>query len=238
MADDTSWTVQPHGKIVALAENLWTVEGTIRMPPGPLPRRMTIARLRNGGLAVFSAIALDEAGMDEIEALGAPSILIVPNAFHRQDAAAWKARYPDMGVVTPAGARAAVEEVVPVDDCEGLFSDETVRFETVPGTESGESALVVISESGTSLVVNDLIGNVRTARGIMKWVLRAMGFAGKAPQVPRVYKARAIKDAGAVADRFRTWADLPDLRRILVSHGAIIEGDPVRVLRDLAGRLA
>ncbi len=237
MADGSSWIVQPHEKIVALAENLWTVEGTIRMPPGPLPRRMTIARLQSGALVIFSAIALNETEMHRIEAFGEPSILIVPNAFHRQDAAAWKARYPDMRVVTPTGARTAVEQVVPVDDCEGLFSDETIQFQPVPGTEGCESALVVTSENGTTLVVNDLIGNVRNARGIMKWVLRAMGFAGKAPQVPRAYKARAIKDKGAVAEQFRNWAALPRLKRILVSHGAVIDADPEQVLYDLARRL-
>ncbi len=119
MVGDTHWNVQPHGKLIELAENLWTVEGTIRMPPGPLQRRMTIARLQNGALVVFSAIALDEAEMRKIEALGEPSFLIVPNPFHRQDAAAWKARYPDMRVVTPAGARTAVEQAVPVDDLRG-----------------------------------------------------------------------------------------------------------------------
>lgn len=238
MVDDRSWNVQPHGKIAALAENLWTVEGTIKMPPGPLSRRMTIARLQSGALVIFSAIALDDAEMQKIEALGKPSILVVPNAFHRQDSAAWKARYPDMRVVTPRGARPAVEQIVPVDDCEGLFSDETVQFQPVPGTENGESALVVISESGTSLVVNDLIGNVKNARGIMKWVLFVMGFAGRTPQVPRAYKARAIKDKGAVAEQFRNWAALPRLQRILVSHGAIIDDDPARVLHDLARSLA
>ncbi len=122
--------------------------------------------------------------------------------------------------------------------CEGLFSDETVQFQPVPGTESSESALVVVSESGTSLVLNDLIGNIRNARGLMKWVLGAMGFAGRAPQVPRLYKARAIKDKAAVAAQFRAWAALPRLKRILVSHGAIIDDDPARVLRDLAQSLA
>ena len=238
MVDGRSWNVQPHGKLIELAENLWTVEGTIKMPPGPLPRRMTIARLQSGALVIFSAIALDDAEMQKIEALGEPSILIVPNPFHRQDAAAWKARYPDIRVVTPAGARAAVEQIVPVDDCESLLSDETVRFQPVRGTDSSESALVVVSESGTTLVVNDLIGNVRNARGIMKWVLFAMGFAGRAPQVPRAYKARAVKDKGAVAEQFRSWAALPRLNRILVSHGAIIEDDPAQVLYDLARRLA
>jgi hypothetical protein len=33
----------------------------------------------------------------------------------RLDARAWKDRYPELVVITPAAARAEVEEVVPVD---------------------------------------------------------------------------------------------------------------------------
>jgi hypothetical protein len=235
MVTHAAWNVQPHGELIALAENLWTLEGTIKMPTGRLPRRMTIVRLEDGGLLVFSAIAVDEAEMHKIEALGRPTYLVIPNAFHREDAPAWKARYPDMRVITPEGARAGVEQVVPVDDCQ--FSGETVQFHPVPGTGNGESALVVASASGTTLVMNDLIGNVQNARGLMGWVLLAMGFAGGKPQVPRAYKARAIKDRRAVAVQFRQWAELAGLRRILVSHGAIIEQDPAQLLRDLAKSL-
>lgn len=96
MVHDRSWNVQPHRKLTEPAENLWTVEGTIKMPPGPLPHRTTIARLQSGALVIFSAIALNDAKMQKIEVLGRPSVLIVPNTFHGQDAAAWKARYPDM----------------------------------------------------------------------------------------------------------------------------------------------
>jgi hypothetical protein len=226
------------GDLTALAENLWIVDGTIQMPPGPLPRRMTIARLQTGDLVIFSAIALDEPGMEAIEALGRPAFLVVPNPFHRQDAAAWKARYPQIVVLAPQGAKAAVEEIVPVDQCDGALSDHTVQFQTVPGTGDSESALVVTSAGGTTLVVNDLIGNVQGARGLMKVALWAMGFAGKRPQVPRAYRARAIKDKGAVAGQFRRWATLPNLRRIVISHGAIIEDEPAKVLQALADGLA
>src|SRR5215217_2718638 len=80
------------GDLRAIAENLWVVEGTIQMPPGPLPRRMTIARLSSGDLVVFSAIALDDAAIAKVDALGRPAFLVVPNAFHREDAPAWKRR--------------------------------------------------------------------------------------------------------------------------------------------------
>ena len=225
------------GGLRAIADNLWVVDGTIQMPPGPLPRRMTIARLASGDLVVFSAIALDEAGMAEVNALGRPAFLVVPNAFHRQDAPEWKRRYPNMVVVAPELARAAVDEVVRVDDTVGDFGDPTVRFVPIAGTQ-GESALIIEHRTGATLVVNDLIANVQDARGIMKLVLTLMGFAGSRPQVPRMFKQRAVTDAALVATQFRQWADIPGLARIVVSHGAIIEDGPSQLLQRLADRLS
>ena len=225
------------GSLRELSENLWVVDGTIQMPPGPLPRRMTIVRLASGQLVIWSAIALDDKGMADVERLGRPAFLVVPNGFHREDAPAWKARYPDMRVVAPEGAVAAVNAVLPVEDSSGDFGDADTQFVSVAGT-IGESALVVHHRVGVSLVINDLIGNVRDARGVMKLVLLLMGFAGPRPQVPRMFRKRAVDDASKVAQQFRQWAELPGLSRIIVSHGAIIEDDPAGLLRRLADKLS
>jgi hypothetical protein len=54
------------------------------------------------------------------------------------------------------------------------------------------------------------------------------------PQVPRVIRHKIIDDETALADQFEDWAADPALRRIIVSHGDVIEDDPARVLRALA----
>ena len=66
------WMVLPHGKIEKLEENLWRVDGTL--PGGGPPRVMTIARLRDGRLVIHGAIALDDASMKELEALGRQTV--------------------------------------------------------------------------------------------------------------------------------------------------------------------
>src|SRR5688500_14318601 len=96
---DTTWRVLPHGPLQQLAENLWCVLGSL--PNMSLKRMMTIARRSDGGLLLHSAIALDEPTQRQLEALGPPTHLIVPNAVHRLDAPAYKARYPALRVFTP-----------------------------------------------------------------------------------------------------------------------------------------
>src|SRR5258708_39399220 len=105
----THWNVLPHGKLSAIDEGILTVVGHIRMPLMNLPRRMTVVRLNDSRLVVWSAIALDEQGMATLEAFGHPAVLIVPNEHHRLDAPAGKERYPQMPVVCPERWRAQDE---------------------------------------------------------------------------------------------------------------------------------
>jgi len=232
------WKVLPHGKLSEIDENILTVTGDIRMPMMRLPRRMTVVRLNGSRLIAFSAIALNEAEMTRLEAYGRPAFLVVPSDKHRLDAKPCKSRYPAMQVVTPEGARAKVEEVVPVDTVEPRFDDANVRFVTVPGTRGHEAALVVRTPNGTTLVLNDLVGNIRTEPGSRSWLLQLAGFAGKEAQIPRVVKMVMIKDASALRAQLMQWAEIDSLKRILVSHGAPIDENPRQTLRDLAGSLA
>ena len=137
------WTVLPHRQLSEIDDNILTVVGQLHMPLTDLPRRMTVVRLKDGRLVIFSAIALDEDEMVALEQYGRPAFLIVPNDIHRLDAKVWYDRYPSMEVVTPEGSRHKVEEVVGVDSTTPKFDDPNVIFITVPGTRKREAALVV-----------------------------------------------------------------------------------------------
>jgi hypothetical protein len=232
------WKVLPHDKLVAIDSDILTVTGDIPMPLTKFQRRMTVVRLQDSRLVIFSAIALDEAEMHGLENYGAPAFLIVPNDKHRLDAKIWKDRYPAIQVVAPAGARENIEKVVGVDAVHVDFGDPNVTLITVPGTAEQEFALEVRRADGATLVVNDIIGNIRDASGFGGWMLRMMGFAGSEPHVPLPVKFALVKDKAAVARQLRQWAELPGLKRVLVSHGAPIEIDPKAALRKLAGSLA
>ena len=231
------WTVLPHGKLTELEPNLLTVTGTIKMPVGDLPRRMTVVRLQDGRLVIFNAIALDDEQMSALERWGKPAFMIVPNDHHRLDARVWKLRYPQIVVIAPEGSRAKVEAEVPVDATLPDFGDSTVVFVAVPGTAAHEAALEVSAADGMTLVLNDLIGNIRDASGFSGWMLRLMGFAGSEPKIPLPVKAAIVRDKQALIAQLQHWSDLPNLKRILVSHGEPMEQDPRGVLRHLAASL-
>jgi hypothetical protein len=198
---------------------------------------MTIVRLGDHRLVIYSAIALDEGEMQAIEHFGEPAFLIVPGDLHRMDAKIWKDRYPGLYVVAPAGAREKVEKVVHVDATQVDFGDPNVRFVEVPGTGGHEAALIVQTPSGTNLVVNDIIANMPNRKGFGGWFLRLVGFTGAGPRVPRIVQKKIVRDKSAVRSQLERWAALSPLKRVIVSHGSPIERDAQRALRSLATSL-
>jgi hypothetical protein len=233
---DARWPVSPHGRLEKLADNLWRVQGSMALP---MPRVMTIARLRSdagsGGLVIHSAIALQEEAMHAIEALGEPAFLLVPSRYHRIDAPRFARRYPKARVLCPAGSRAQVADVVRVDGTyDDFHGDENVRLEHIDGVGDAEGVMRVRSADGTTLVFNDILFNLPHGSGAGGLALRLVGSSG-GPRVTRIARTFIVKDRRALARRFVALANgTPDLVRIVVSHGDVIDREPTEVLRQVA----
>ncbi len=236
-APNTSWEVLPHGPLQPLADNLYFVSG--ELPGMPLRRGMTVVRLHNGDLLLHSAIAMGEEAMAELEALGRPAWLVVPNGFHRIDAPRYKARYPDLRVVCPRGARKAVEKVVGVDvTYDGLtLPGEAAQIEHLDGLKDREGVLRVVSEDGVTLVFNDAFFNVPHGSGLF-WLVygRLMGNAG-GPRVTSVARMVLVGDKKAYGAHLARLAETPDLKRLVPGHGDIVDADAAGVLRRVAATL-
>jgi hypothetical protein len=228
-----SWDVLPHLPIEKLETNLWRAQGSLRAMR--LKRVMTLVRLFDGRLLVHSAIALDDDSMAAIEAWGTPSILLVPNAYHRLDAPAWVQRYPGIGVWCPPGGRKKIEEVVPVSgDYGDLELDDTVTVEILDGVAGAEGVLTVRSRSGATLVFNDAVFNMPHGRGVPGLVFRYLTRSTGGPRVSRLFRWMAVKDRSAFASHLERLADTPDLVRIIVSHHRMIVDTPGEVLEQVA----
>lgn len=229
------WIVLPHGPLREIDYSLLTVVGQIPMPFGNFPRRMTVVGLSKNRTALFSPIPLVEADMQRIEELGEPAFLIVPSGIHRLDLRPYKARYPKARVIAPAGAREQVSEAVAVDLVDDRLGDPDAQFLTVGGTGDADAAMLVRRPGGATLIVNDIIGHVTRAFGLGPWLISLLtGFGAKRPAVPRPVRSKLVDDPTPLAEQFEEWASIPGLRRIVPSHGEIIEQQPAAELSRLA----
>jgi hypothetical protein len=228
MAKSTpQWKVLPHGPITKLAHNLWWVQGSL--PNMSLKRTMTVVRLRDGRLVIHNAIALNEPQMRELEAWGTPAYLIVPNGIHRLDAAAYKARYPNLRVLAPKGARAKVEDVVPVDlGYEDFPHDDSVRLEMLHGVQDNEGAMIVRSDDGVSVVLNDVVFNMDRKRDPLGFLVTTVFGSAPGPRVSRLAKLMLIKDQRALRQDLERLAELPELTRLVVAHEKVAAGPEAR----------
>jgi hypothetical protein len=228
-----TWNVLPHRPLEKLEPNLWRVEGDL--PGGRGTRVMTLIKLASGGLIVHNAIALEEAAMKEIEAFGTPEVLIVPNGFHRLDAKVFKDRYPQLKVLAPVRARKKVEQVVAVDGTlDDAPKDGGVNVFHIDGTKGHEGAVEVRSPGGTTLVLNDVVMNMPKLGGMMGVMLSPTG----RPAVPRIFRWFFVKDRPAFVAHLTKLADTGDLRRVIVSHGAMMTDRPGDQLRTAMGTLS
>ena len=230
---NTEWKVLSHSPVAELDEGLWRVEGSLDNMP--LKRVMTIAKRADGQLVVHNAVAIEESAMKEIEASGPIGFIVVPNSYHRLDAPAFKKRYPNAKVVCPPGARKKVEEVVPVDHTYADYpADDRVSLRTVAGTKEGEGVMTVVTPGGSTLVFNDAVFNMPHLSGVQGFVLKHLTQSTGGPKLSRVVRLFVIKDKAAFRADLEALAKTPNLKRIIVSHHEMIEGDPAATLATIA----
>jgi hypothetical protein len=206
---------------------LWRLEaaGADRGPP---VRNMCIYRVpdKSQRLVIFNGIAVDDATISQIESLGKPAILIVPNYLHKCCAAVWKQRYPDMLVVCPAIAQVTVCKVLKVDQTIDEWAampewSPWIVSKTIDGWDDFEHVMefqLERSKTGKKAVlVCDLLFTVpyKESAGILERCLVnlfdssiTLPLKGHVivPKVARLSRIFAIQDWNKAEEWYRTYA--------------------------------
>ena len=217
-----------------LMAGVWEVTGHL---PFPLKRNMTIVRLADGTLLLHSVIAMNDAGMAKLDALGKPSIMIVPHGGHRLDAPFYKARYPEIRVVAPAAVRAKVEEVVKVDaTAEEALPPLGVKLHGIAGFKHGELGYEVETAGGKLLIVSDVLANDdNAAPGLGGWLMAKLGGGIKGRLgVPRMMRIMMLKDKAAARASIDKLSQISDVRTVTVAHGRSLTAACTEALKEAA----
>ena len=235
MGESFASHVRPHGPVAPVVDGVWVVTG--KGPP--LDRNMVIWRRPSGGLWLHSVVALDEARIAALDALGPVEYIVVPNAYHRMDCAVYAERYPKARVLAPSAAREAVAQKTQVHaTCEETAAEVGLVAHAPDGTKPGELAYEIPAAGGRVIVVSDLLFNIlEPPKGfsgfILRWVTDSLGPL----HISRVFRLLMLASRPRYADWVDAMAALPDLRALVVGHGEVVTGDVSSALRAAAARI-
>lgn len=224
--------IYPHGGLAALADNLWQVRGSLKFP---VPRNMTVLRASTGQLVLYSVVALHEAGMRSLEALGEPAVLVIPHRRHQMDAPFYKARYPRIRVLSPNPAQV---RGVSVDGGLGELRAFDIQSYVLPGNTHEDVVMDVplVGVEGRALCVCETLGNV-TMPGAWSLIFRVLGPPGGGFGVARAVRLREIRGSSELRAWLSLQAERRDLQALLFGHGPALTQGIADALRQAATQL-
>jgi hypothetical protein len=234
-SDDAYWAreVFPHSSLIQLADDLWVVKG--QFPKAKLPRNMVVYRYNSDSLLLHSVVALDEPTMSQLEALGKPSVMVIPCWDHWAHVRAFKRRYPDIDVVCPQASIQRISDKIKVEySCEEYFPRHGVSFHIPPGIYPFEGVLEVpLAHNKVAFIMNDLITNVPHQPGFYGLLLRMTLSTGKPRVIPFIKRMLKVQRE-PLRDYMLALAQRKDIEIITTSHGESLVTNIPDILRDVA----
>ncbi|WP_421709706.1 DUF4336 domain-containing protein [Algihabitans sp.] len=207
---------------------IWTVDGDSLRMFGVLPftTRMTVIRLRSGGLWVHSPVLPTPERVRAIGELGPVEHLVAPNKIHSLGIKPWKECYPSAKVwASPAFSRRhpeiAIDEVL-ANGVETVWSDEITHC-AVEGHAILDEVVFLHKRSKT-LIVTDLIQKHEAASDSWFWrsVKALNGILGRGGGVPRDVKL-SIRDKVEFRRSLTAILDW-DFENLVLAHGHCLRG--------------
>jgi hypothetical protein len=208
-----------------LAPNLWVADRRFRNGLFDVGARMTVFRLRDGGLVLHSPVELDPGLRTELKRLGEVRGVIAPNRQHHLFAADYPTGYPDALLFAAPG--------LPEKRPDLQFAE--VLSDTAPPLWRGEieqlvfggtpilNEVVFFHPASRTVSFTDLVFNIPRgqARGVSRLFYRLVGAEGRfgPHRLARWAFIRNRGEAHASIERILRW----DFDRVTVTHGDVLE---------------
>jgi len=209
----------------SLAPNLWAAERRFRNGPFELGARMTVVRLRNGGLVLHSAVELDQALRAELDALGEVRAVVAPNRHHHLFAADYPTGYPNALLFAAPG----LPQKRPDLKFAAELTDEAPpawRAELEQHVFGGAPYLgevVFFHPETRTLLLTDLAFNIPAGKehGLSRLFYQLVGAEGRfgPHRLVRYLFVRDREAARRSVERILRW----DFDRVTVTHGDVLE---------------
>jgi len=222
--------------LVELTAGVWYADAKIRMPGGALlPMRMTVLQLDDGSLLIHSPIQLSEDLAESIAQKGPVRILLAPNGFHHLFIAKWQIRFPDALTYGPrilSKKRPDLQFDHYVDGPLEAPWGPDIQMTCIAGMPKIQE-MVIYHRPSRTLVVTDLIFNIKQASGSLRWILRIMGTYQKLAS-SRLFQLM-VRDRPAYLKSIEQILELP-MEYLIMAHGDIVKGKDCQNLRHALQR--
>jgi Domain of unknown function (DUF4336) len=214
--------------------SLYVAEGpTVSFYGFPYSTRMALARLSDGGIWVWSPVALTEELTASVEAIGPVRHIVSPNKIHHLFLQAWHERWPDARLYAPPGLARKKPEIH--FDADLLDAPDPAWAEDIDqvifrGSLAMEEAAFFHRESRTA-IIGDLIQRFAQdkVRGWKGRLMRLDGLVGEHGSTPREWRASFLKRGPARAARQRVLGWNPT--RLLIAHGECAQSGATEIIR-------
>lgn len=189
-----------------------------------LTARMTVIRLEDGSLWLWSPIKYDADVAEAIEALGPVRFVVAPSLFHHMYLGPYLERWPQAAAYGPPGLPAKRDDL----DFAGELSDEApdswrgqIEHVALGGCPT-LNELVFFHPKSKTLIVSDLVFNLRRFRGVMTGlVLRIIG-AHRRLAMSRSWRWIFVKDREAFSNSLKRILEWP-FDRVIMAHGDVVD---------------
>lgn len=213
---------------------IWIADGDIVSVAGfQYPTRMAVVRLADGGLFVWSPVALLQQLRAAVDALGPVRFVVAPNAIHDLHLAAWQSAYPAAHLFAAprlasrwpdlrfAGELGEAPEVEWAHDIDQVLMRNAITAE-----------VVFFHRASRTVLFTDLIQHFPQGwfKGWRAIVARLDRMTGPEPAVPQKFRFGFTdrKAARLALQRIRAWP----AEKVLMAHGApVIENGAAFIAR-------
>ncbi|MFT3810569.1 MAG: DUF4336 domain-containing protein [Micropepsaceae bacterium] len=215
--------------------NLWLADGAdpVSVAGFRYATRMAVIRLADGGLLIWSPIALTPALRDAVTALGEVRFLAAPNTLHHLFLEGWQRAFP----------RAALHAAPGLDRKRRDLSIAATLSETPPAAWTADidqavfvtaitTETVFFHRPSSTVLFTDLIQHFPQGwfTGWRAAVARLDLMVAPAPSVPRKFRLAITRRSAARATlaRILAWPS----ERLVFAHGAPVETGGRQVIAD------
>jgi hypothetical protein len=222
-------------------KNLWLHEDTMPIIGTKLRLRMSIIKLTDGRLWVHSPTALSAELQAEVDQLGPVAFIIGPSNGHNLWLTEWQSAYPNAAMYVSAGITKKLSLQNPQlldESTKNIWHTDLEHVYLSGATFFNES--VFLHKATKSLLVTDIIQNHSDQKPagipglVTRFIIEPLGFKGRCIAPPLKMRF-IIKDKQAFKSALKkvsAW----DFKRIIVTHGDVIEPDAKQIFSSLCAR--